>query len=293
MERGDNPFFYVVSGDGHSAANASSVSRAFNVPLDVADSFVKGEECSSAELNPGGLPLQPSVMNSQAILEAFVSLEQSMRAKLGAGVTPAGCVPGVDALDSLLDDSRLHGLMLFMRHRPKHMLRALMSWFPEKHHRYEIAVRYSVSVPWSLPRTAATLLYVTVLPDAVYSLWIDKACALFYQLADLDYIVSVKELHNLIHMTRCWWSTRLDIKAQSYLLYMNALAGRQNWPYKTPEAEEIEKRHAGGIERRSFDGNEYTTVEYQRRMESIDGEEVLAICNKLKHNFVNFDEYAK
>eukprot|EP00971_Amphidinium_carterae_P315069 6262975-Amphidinium_carterae.2 len=45
-----------------------------------------------------------------------------------------------------------------MRHRPRHILRALRNLYPELEERYSEAIRYAVTVGWSLPRTAASFL---------------------------------------------------------------------------------------------------------------------------------------
>eukprot|EP00971_Amphidinium_carterae_P196545 3900499-Amphidinium_carterae.1 len=251
LSSGSSPLFYVLFGGGVHTPNSRAIARAYGIDPAITECMVNGTECDCSDLSPNGLPLPPACLNRQAVHSAFIALEMEMTSNITyvGAICPA--VPDLDVLEDELDSSRLSGLFLYMRHRPRHVLK-------------------------SPPH-----------------LWQPKASAIFYRFDDLSYIKWLKELHNLVHRTRGWWGERLDIPTQSYLLYSNALACRQNWPLKTPESEEVSKRHAGGVVRSSFNGSEYTASEYYKQMDKVDREEVFSICKHLKHNFIGYADYAE
>ena len=64
-----------------------------------------------------------------------------------------------------------------------------------------------------------------------------------------------KEIHGFVHRTCFYYEKSLDIVGQSRLLYLHTLACRQDWPLKTPFAEEIEHRVNSAVRSKAFDGN--------------------------------------
>eukprot|EP00971_Amphidinium_carterae_P162971 3231393-Amphidinium_carterae.1 len=163
LSSGSSPLFYVLIGGGVHIANSRTMARAFNV--DLAITRVNGTECDSYELSPNGLPLPPACLDRQAVHSAFVSLEVDMLLDIAHVGEILSDVPDVESLEDKLQSSRLSGSFLYMRHRPRHVIRALRHFFPELEHRYSKALGFSTTVGWSIPRLSATLVFLTVIPD--------------------------------------------------------------------------------------------------------------------------------
>eukprot|EP00971_Amphidinium_carterae_P222180 4410008-Amphidinium_carterae.1 len=119
--------------------------------------------------------MPPALLNQEHILHEFMAIHEEMLNNVASDLVVPGNMPrSGESLEDSLDKSRLAGLLTYMRHRPRHIISRLRHNMPWISHRLDTIVKYAAAVPWSMPRLAATALYVSILPTELYEIWLQR-----------------------------------------------------------------------------------------------------------------------